>query len=338
MQVVSDFNLKHYNTFGIDAKCSLFIEFDSVEELPAVLGLIRERTGRLLILGGGSNLLLTSDFDGVVVHPAIKGYDSNVVDDNVFVRAGCGMIWDELVEICVAQGWHGIENLSLIPGTVGASAVQNIGAYGVEAKDVIDFVEVVDIFTGEQLRLSCSECDYGYRHSRFKSEWCNRFIITHVTYKLSKTFTPKTDYGNIQKELQERGIPGEPTPSELREVIIAIRRAKLPDPEVEGNAGSFFMNPVVDTEKYKELLCHYPNMPHYTIDAGHEKIPAGWLIEQCGWKGRTLGRAGVHDKQALVLVNKGGATGAEVLRLCDAVRKDVYERFGIEIVPEANIL
>ena len=230
-----------------------------------------------------------------------------------------------------------MENLSLIPGDVGASAVQNIGAYGAEAKDIIHSIEAVETSTGKQVVIPADECAYGYRDSRFKHEWFQRYFITAVTYRLSAVFQPRLDYGNIRAQLEVRGIT-QPDAAQLRQVIIDIRNAKLPDPKVEGNAGSFFVNPVVSREKYEQLAAEYPGMPHYTIDDSHEKVPAGWLIEQCGWKGRNLGRAGVHHKQALVLVNKGGATGQEVLQLCEAVKDDVLRKFGIEIHSEVNIV
>jgi UDP-N-acetylmuramate dehydrogenase len=246
-----------------------------------------------------------------------------------------------------------MENLSLIPGEVGASAVQNIGAYGVEAKDFIVSLHALDLETGEIVEITNGQCEYGYRQSRFKKDWKNRFVITDVTYQLSTTFTPHLDYGNIRKVLEEKGVScdvedGQLTAQLLRDTIIDIRNAKLPDYEVEGNAGSFFMNPIVSKEKFEELLAKYPNMPYYPVSSstsslgrageGAVKLPAGWLIDQCGWKGKTLGRAGVHDKQALVLVNKGGATGEEVVALCRQVQKDVLERFGVEIHPEVNIV
>ena len=220
---------------------------------------------------------------------------------------------------------------------MGASAVQNIGAYGVEAKDFIREVHAVEIATGRLCIIDRNDCQYGYRQSRFKQEWKNRFLITMVVYEFSKTYEPRLDYGNIRSELERQGI-AEPTARQLRQVIIDIRNAKLPDPKVQGNAGSLFMNPVVSRQKYDELAAQYPAMPHYTVDSEHEKIPAGWMIEQCGWKGKALGRAGVHDKQALVLVNLGGATGQEIVDLCNAVRKDVDDKFGIDIHPEVNMI
>lgn len=344
---------KLINTFGIDARCTRLLEFSSVDELRNHWQEIGEarRQGKLLIIGRGSNLLPTGDYDGLVVRSRIMGR-SLIAPDKIEV--GSGETVDDIIAWSIAQGLYGMENLSLIPGEVGASAVQNIGAYGVEAKDFIVSLHALDLDTGKIVEITNAECEYGYRQSRFKKDWKNRFIITDVTYQLSTTFTPHLDYGNIRKVLEEKGIScnvedGQLSAQLLRDTIIDIRNAKLPDYEVEGNAGSFFMNPIVSKEKFDELIAKYPNMPYYPITtpasslgmAGGEasfKLPAGWLIDQCGWKGKTLGHAGVHDKQALVLVNKGGATGEEVVALCRQVQKDVLERFGVEIHPEVNIV
>lgn len=343
---------KLINTFGIGARCTRLLEFSSVDELRNHWQEIAEarRQGKLLIIGRGSNLLPTGDYDGLVVRSRIMGR-SLIAPDKIEV--GSGETVDEIIAWSIAQGLYGMENLSLIPGEVGASAVQNIGAYGVEAKDFITSLHALDIETGEIVEITNAECEYGYRQSRFKKDWKNRFVITDVTYQLSTTFIPHLDYGNIRKVLEEKGIScnvkdGQLSAQLLRDTIIDIRNAKLPDYEVEGNAGSFFMNPIVSKEKFEELIAKYPNMPYYPITTptpslgrageGAVKLPAGWLIDQCGWKGKTLGRAGVHDKQALVLVNKGGATGEEVVALCRQVQKDVLERFGVEIHPEVNIV
>jgi len=333
MRDIANYSLKEHNTFGIEARCSRFLEYSTVDEAKVVAAILRETGNPYIIIGGGSNLLLTRDFEGIVVHSALMGVDI----DGCRMTCGSGMEWDRVVEMAVEQGLYGAENLSSIPGDVGASAVQNIGAYGVEAKDLIVEVEAIEIATGLLRTFSNADCQYGYRDSRFKHDWKNQFLMTHVTYALQSTFEPKLDYGNIRAELERKGISN-PTAAQLRTVIIEIRNAKLPDPKVMGNAGSFFMNPVVSREKYESLAAQYEGMPHYTIDSNHEKIPAGWMIEQCGWKGRSLGRAGVHDKQALVLVNRGGATGAEVVTLCETIRKDVREKFGIDIHPEVNII
>ena len=327
-----NYSLLSHNTFGIDAKCWRFMEYSTVEEAQEIA---RQLQQPYLLIGAGSNLLLTDDFDGTVVHSALKGIETQ---SDSRICCGSGETWDEVVAWCVGHGLYGAENLSLIPGEVGASAVQNIGAYGAEVKDLIASVEAVEIGTGKLCVFSREECQYGYRDSRFKHEWKNKYLITHVVYQLSTDESHQsTEYGNIRSELDRRGIQM-PTAAQLRQVVIDIRNAKLPDPKVTGNAGSFFMNPVVERSKYEELQAQYPDMPHYYIDADHEKIPAGWMIDQCGWKGRSLGRAGVHDKQALVLVNRGGATGADIVALCQQIQHDVRERFGIDIHPEVNII
>jgi UDP-N-acetylmuramate dehydrogenase len=332
-----DYSLKAHNTFGIDAKCKRYLEFENDIEAFDVAEILRKSKLPYIIIGGGSNLLLTRDFDGIVVRSGIKGH---YFEEDYFcerMTCGSGETWDDMVSTSIKAGYYGMENLSLIPGDVGASAVQNIGAYGVEAKDLILCVWMVEIPTGKTWMLGNEECEYGYRQSRFKKDWKNRFLITRVTYGLSKTFRPHLDYGNIRAELERKGISS-PTAQQLRETIIEIRNAKLPDPKVEGNAGSFFMNPIVTKVRYEKLAAQYPDMPHYKVDSRHVKIPAGWMIDQCGWKGKSLGRAGVHSKQALVLVNRGGATGEEIVTLCEAIRKDVKEKFGIDIYPEVNII
>lgn len=328
-----DYSLKAHNTFGIEARCKRYIEYINIEEAQETARILREERQPYLIIGAGSNLLLTRDFEGTVVRSALQLTHF----DEERLNCGSGVKWDNLVEHCLMNGFYGAENLSLIPGDVGAVAVQNIGAYGVEAKDIIERVWVVEIATGELKLFSREECEYGYRWSKFKGAWHNQYLITQVDFRLSREFRPHLDYGNIRQELERRGITT-PTPEELRQVIIDLRRAKLPDPKELGNAGSFFMNPVVSRAQYEELAARYEGMPHYYIDEDHEKIPAGWMIEQCGWKGRSLGRAGVYDRQALVLVNKGGATGEDILRLCHAVQHDVRDKFGIDLQPEVNIV
>lgn len=332
-----NYSLLHHNTFGIDARCRRFVEYSSVDEAQQVVRSLTKDDFPLLILGGGSNLLLTGDYAGTVIHSAIRFIEPI---GGGRVRCGSGQNWDEFVGWCVANGLHGAENLSLIPGECGASAVQNIGAYGVEASELIEEVEAVEIATGHICRIAGRDCGYSYRQSRFKKEWRDRYLVTAVTYQLSEQFTPKLNYGNIQAALAAQNIT-HPTPEQMRQTIIDIRKAKLPDPKKLGNAGSFFMNPVVGEAKFRDLQSQYPNMPYYEMPT-HDgsvayKIPAGWLIDQCGWKGKTLGRAGVYAKQALVLVNLGGATGQEVAHLCETVRHDVADKFGIEINPEVNI-
>lgn len=332
-----DFNLKEHNTFGIDVKCRRFIEFESVDELLQIVNSLTDADKPLLVLGGGSNMLFMADYEGTVLHSAIKGHVAVQTDEGIMLRCGSGEVWDDIVSLCVSNRMYGAENLSLIPGDVGASAVQNIGAYGAEAKDIILKVEAVDLQTGKMCEFTNEECEYAYRKSKFKGEWRNRFVITYVTYKLSEVFCPCLDYGNIRAELEKRNIKV-PTAEQLRNVIIDIRNEKLPDPKVEGNAGSFFMNPVVPKAKYEELVARFGNVPHYSVDDNNEKIPAGWMIDQCGWKGKSLGKAGVHSRQALVLVNRGGAEGKDIVALCDAIKRDVRDKFGIDIVPEVNII
>jgi UDP-N-acetylmuramate dehydrogenase len=334
---IRDYSLKGHNTFGIEAKCSRFLEYETIAEAQEVARILRESHTPYIIIGGGSNLLLTKDYEGIVVRSDVLGIQ--IADDKM--TCGSGEVFDEMIEASLMAGLYGLENLSLIPGDVGASAVQNIGAYGVEAKDYIERIEAVEIATGRVMTIPAEDCGYGYRQSKFKQEWKNRYLITHVTYRLSTDFLPHLDYGNIREALRQAHGADDVsalTAQQLRDAIIGIRQAKLPDPKVMGNAGSFFMNPIVSRERYEQLAAQYPGMPHYEVDKDHVKIPAGWMIDQCGWKGKSLGRAGVHDKQALVLVNLGGATGDEIVRLCQAIQKDVEAKFGIDIHPEVNII
>lgn len=338
MKDFENYSLLTHNTFGIAGLCRRFVEFDNVNDVQTFVHTLTETDRPLLMIGGGSNLLLTHDFEGTVLHSAIKGREVVMrSDEKVWLRCGSGETWDDIVAYAVDNDWHGAENLSLIPGEVGACAVQNIGAYGVEAKDLITKVEAVEIATGNVIEIDSKECHYAYRQSRFKNEWKNRYVITHVTYCFSLSFCPDLDYGNIRQSLEKQGI-NTPTAQQLRKTIIDIRKAKLPDPKVMGNAGSFFMNPIVERDVYEHLSAQYEGMPHYVVDANHVKIPAGWMIEQCGWKGASLGRAGVHDRQALVLVNRGGATGKDIVALYKRIIEDVRNKFGIEIHPEVNVI
>ena len=336
MRIQLNYDLSAQNTFRMKVSCACYVEYETVKELE---GLNFDRLPKpLLHIGEGSNLLFTRDFPGTVLHSNIeyiKYVDMGFED--VPVMVGAGVVWDYFVSETCRHGLWGAENLSLIPGEVGAAAVQNIGAYGVEVKDLIVGVEAVEIATGRLCSFSNADCQYGYRDSRFKHAWKNQYLITHVVYQLSTAFQPVLDYGNIRTALAEKKID-EVSAQALRDTIIDIRNQKLPDPAVLGNAGSFFMNPIVSREQYELLAKEYPQMPHYFIDDDHEKIPAGWLIEQCGWKGKSLGRAGVHDKQALVLVNRGGATGNEIVALCETIQRDVQQRFGIAIHPEVNVI
>ena len=344
MKIYNNYSLLGHNTFGIEARCRLFAEYESPAELKTFIRTEPTPPLPLLHIGGGSNLLFLGDYQGTILHSRICTIDECPSPDGDtgtrLLRVGAAVVWDDLVDYTLRHGLYGLENLSLIPGEVGASAVQNIGAYGAEAKDYIVEVECMDLRTGQERTFTNADCHYGYRHSIFKTpEERGHWAVLYVTYRLSTTFQPRLDYGGIRGELQRRGIDTETlSAQQLRQVIIDIRRAKLPDPQVQGNAGSFFMNPIVPRRQFECLLEQYPDMPHYTVDDERMKIPAGWMIEQCGWKGRSLGPAAVHDRQALVLVNRGGATGQDIVRLCDAVRHDVQERFGIDIHPEVNFI
>jgi UDP-N-acetylmuramate dehydrogenase len=355
MQRLKNYSLLHDNTFGIDQRCEEYIVYSNATEAADVARELHAGDKPFLLLGGGSNLLLTKDFQGRVVTPE-KRFDISVIlqqgSNEPALRCWAGTTFDDVVDYAVRHGYHGLENLSLIPGECGASAVQNIGAYGAEIKDVITTIEAVEIATGRVVTIHAQDCGYAYRESRFKHEWKNRYLITYVTYQLSRKFHPELDYGNVRKQLEEIGISeASLTGQQLRDTIIGIRQAKLPDPAITGNAGSFFMNPIVDEATFKRLKAEHPdlryfevkadeaNIPHESSDhALYYKIPAGWMIDKCGWKGKQLGRAGVHEKQALILVNKGGATGQEIVDLMQAIQKDVKKNFGLEIRPEVNII
>lgn len=336
MKILRDYSLLPHNTFGMDVKASVFIEYASVKELKEVLSLY-VKDNQWLHIGKGSNLLFIGDYSGIILHSAIKGYEVIHEDTKeVVVRVGAGEVWDDFVAMTVENEWYGAENLSLIPGEVGASAVQNIGAYGIEVKDLIVGVEAIEVSTGKECIFKNEECGYAYRESVFKSSLKYQYLVTHVSYRLKKTPCYHLDYGNIRLELEKQKVCL--TLANVRQAIISIREAKLPDPKLQGNAGSFFMNPVISRKHFEALLVDYPLMPHYEVDAESIKIPAAWMIDQCGWKGKRLGRAGVHDKQALVLVNLGGAVGTEVIALSEAIQKSVYEKFGINILPEVNFI
>lgn len=337
MKEQTNFALQAHHTFGMEVRAERFVEYASVAELKAFLADPSALSGRWLHIGGGSNLLFKGDYHGTVLHSAIRGYQVVAESDtSVEVRVGAGVVWDDFVAETVARGWYGAENLSLIPGEVGASAVQNIGAYGVEAKDLIVRVETVEVATGADRIFTNEECGYAYRQSCFKHELKGKYIVTYVTYRLQKQPVFHLDYGHVRAELEKRGE--EPTLDHVRRVIVAIRQDKLPDPKVQGNAGSFFMNPIVPRFQFEALLQFYPEMPHYEVDAERVKIPAAWMIDRCGWKGKRVGRAGVHDRQALVLVNCGGATGEEMMDLAAQIQASVFERFGIHISPEVNYI
>lgn len=337
MKQYTDFGLLDYNTFGMNVRAAVFIEYNAVDELRQLLSsdLFARYCNHFIHIGAGSNLLFMGNYDGLVLHSAVT--DLSVIgetSDEVFVRVGSGYVWDDFVAYCVEHGWTGVENLSAIPGEVGASAVQNIGAYGVEVCDVIERVETLSL-RGEERIFVNEECGYGYRDSVFKRDLHGQYIVTHVVYRLSKSPNYKLDYGALRACVE---ATGEPTLVAVRNAVIAIRNSKLPNPKVLGNAGSFFTNPVLPRTQYETLLVEYPDMPSYMVDDTHVKIPAAWLIEHTGWKGRSLGRVAVHDRQALVLVNKGGATGNEVSELAQRVCDDIFSKFGIRVIPEVNYI
>lgn len=335
MEYKTDFSLKGFNTFGIAASAARYVRFEAEEEISETLRR-NPLSGRHLILGEGSNLLFVEDFNGTILHPVLKGIDVIKKEgDHVYVRAMAGEVWDKLVAFAGANGWGGIENLSLIPGSVGACAVQNIGAYGVEVKAVIERVEAIAVDGGKPICFSPQDCGFAYRFSHFKGSWDGKFIITAVVFKLSRQPEFKTDYPGVKDAIENLGSANLQT---IRQAIITIRQNKLPDPAVLGNAGSFFKNPVLDGKTLKELLVVYPGMPNYPQGNDQFKLSAGWLIERCGWKGRQAGRAAVHHRQALVLVNLGGATGREILDLAEQVKDAVYDRFGIELEQEVQVL
>lgn len=329
-------DLKPYNTFGISVKADHFSSFSNADELR---DLLRNSEGEeILILGGGSNILFTKDFHGIALRNEIKGFDIMEEDqDAVIVRAGAGEVWHEFVMKCIEKGYAGLENLSLIPGSVGASPMQNIGAYGVEIKDVFHSLEALHINTGEIHTFSKEQCEFGYRESVFKRKLKGQYVIISVSYKLSKHPSPNTSYGAIESELQKMGVTN-PSIRDVSNAVIAIRTSKLPDPKQIGNAGSFFKNPVVDQSVVDKILEQHPDAPNYPAETGKRKLAAGWLIEQAGWKGKTIDHHGVHKLQALVLVNYGGATGKEVYDLSSAIIADIQEKFGVTLEREVNIM
>ncbi len=329
-------SLLPYNTFGIDVKASKFGRFSSTEELHALLS-HRGKEEKLLILGGGSNVLLTEDFEGLVIRNEIKGFEVISEDENtVDIKVGAGEVWHEFVLQSIEKGYGGVENLSLIPGSVGASPMQNIGAYGVEIKDVFVSLEAYHIESGEVHTFDKESCQFGYRESVFKRRLKGQYIIVSVTYRLTKNHSLNTSYGAIEAELKERGI-NNPTIKDVSDAVIAIRQSKLPDPKEIGNAGSFFKNPVVEKSVLVSIQEKHENVPNYP--AGDKvKLAAGWLIEQAGWKGKTFDTFGVHKKQALVLVNYGGSKGQSILDLSTQIITDVKSKFGVELEREVNII
>ena len=330
------YSLLPHNTFGIKAETLDFREFASEEDLMRLADEEVFSSRPFFCIGGGSNLLFTKKrYDWTFLHSAIRTIEVTYENRNwVEVRVGSGVVWDDFVQHCVENGWYGAENLSLIPGEVGAAAVQNIGAYGAEICDLIDFVETMDVYGVKQV-YRAADCAYAYRDSIFKRPSMKSVFILYVNFRLCKHPHFRLDYGNVRQELSRYG---EVNLARVRQVIVDIRRSKLPDPAQLGNAGSFFKNPVMSRTQYNQLCTQYPSIPCYEVDADHVKVPAGWLIEQAGWKGKKLGRAAVHDRQALVLVNLGGAEGTDIVSLASAVQGAVADRFGIVIEPEVNFI
>jgi UDP-N-acetylmuramate dehydrogenase len=334
--VIQNASLKSLNTFGIEATARYFSRFSSVQELDSIFKEYKEIP--FLIMGGGSNMLLTQDFDGIVLRNAIMGKSIlEETPDSVLVKIGAGENWHEFVLWAVENEFGGIENMSLIPGSVGASPMQNIGAYGVEIKDVFDHLFAYHIESGETHRFSLDECQFGYRESVFKRKLKNQYVISEVCFQLEKNRKVNTTYGAIKQELENNSV-STPTIRDVSNAVIAIRQSKLPNPAELGNAGSFFKNPVVDVAIADAILEKYPSAPVYPVENGKKKLAAGWLIEQAGWKGKTVGTCGVHKLQALVLVNYGGSTGNQIYDLSTAIISDIQEKFGVTLEREVNIL
>lgn len=338
MNIQQNISLKPFNTFGLEASAQYFVEVNTVEELKDILQNPDFKNLDKLFLGGGSNLLLTKNYEGLVIKIALKGIEKVFEDENsVHIKAGAGEVWHQFVMFCVENHYAGIENLSLIPGTVGAAPMQNIGAYGVEIKDVFQELEALNLETLEIETFSLTDCQFGYRESVFKHSLKGKYVITSVTFHLNKVAIFKTAYGDIQKTLAEMNVTALSIKA-VSDAVISIRKSKLPDPAEIGNSGSFFKNPEIPLEQYKQILIEYPTLPSYPINESTVKVPAGWLIEQAGWKGFRDGQIGVHARQALVLVNYGGGNGNEIKKLAEKVQQSVLDKFGIKLSPEVNYI
>ena len=335
MRIEQYYSLTHHNSFHLPSITRWFVEYKSEETLSRILQDGFFRSNRLLSIGEGSNLLFINDFDGIILHSCIKGITvTDETSDSVLLRVGAGVHWDDVVAFSVSKGWGGIENLSYIPGETGAAAVQNIGAYGVEIKDVIEKVEAINQLTGKKHEFSNETCHYGYRHSYFKEANHDPYIITSISLRLQKKPQFKLDYENLIALLNGRTV----TLQAVRDAVIKIRLSKLPDPAILGNAGSFFMNPVISQEQFNNLKNRFPAIPSYPAAEGSIKISAGWLIEQCGFKGKREGNVGVYEKQALIIVNHGGATGEEIAAFAEKISRTVHDSFGIRLVPEVKFV
>lgn len=336
VNIENDIDLRPFNTFGMKARAKHLIRFRHEDELPAILRFASSYPGKVLFLGGGSNLLFTEDWNGLIIKVETRGIELLEEDEeHVYIRAQAGVVWDDLVNYCITNGYAGLENLSLIPGTVGSSPIQNIGAYGVELKDVFFMLEAVSIKTGELREFYKNECQFDYRYSVFKGVYKGVYLILSVIFKLNKKPVLNLSYGAIEEELKKTNMPQDI--ESVSKAVISIRQSKLPDPRDIGNAGSFFKNPVLTVRHFNEFIKNHPEAKYFITEDGY-KIAAGWLIESCGWKGFREGDAGVHGKQALVLVNYGNASGNDIRNLSDKIQDSVFHRYGIKLEPEVNIL
>lgn len=336
LQIRENVSLKNFNTFGVEVSAKYLVEINHEDELTELFLDPKWLTFPRLVLGGGSNVLFTKDFEGLVIRMNIRGIEHRINHEEVYVEAGAGENWNELVNYCVAHGFAGMENLSLIPGSVGASPVQNIGAYGVELKDVFESCQAFEISTQQKKTFIKEACGFGYRESAFKGTLKNQYIITSVKFKLSLQPKLNTKYGAIEEELRRRGIEN-PTIEDISKVVSQIRVSKLPDPSTIGNAGSFFQNPIVTAGEFDILKSKFPEIVHYPAGNNQVKLAAGWLIEQCGWKGKVVGKTGTWKNQALVLVNHGNATGEQIFALSSQIIDSVYNKFGVKLHREVNI-
>ena len=338
MQIQNNVSLRNLNTFGLEAAAKYFVEAKSVDELTAILTDKDWKDYPKFILGGGSNVLFTQNINALVIHPDIRGINKiNENDDHIWLHVGAGEVWHDLVVYCVNHDYAGIENLSLIPGTVGAAPMQNIGAYGIEIKDTIETVEAISISTAENRTFNWEDCQFGYRESIFKKELKNQYIITGVVFKLNKKPVFNIEYGDIRKTLEEMKVENISIRA-ISDAVIHIRQTKLPDPAKIGNAGSFFKNPEINKSQFDVLKNSFPDIPGYPVNHDQIKVPAGWLIEQAGWKGYREGEIGVHDRQALVLVNFGGGTGDNIKKLSEKIQESVDKKFGIRLTAEVNFV
>ncbi|CAN5400818.1 UDP-N-acetylmuramate dehydrogenase [soil metagenome] len=337
LQIQQNVSLKNFNTFGVDASAAYFVEINHKDELVELFLDPQWMQMGILILGGGSNMLLIKDFEGLVIRINIRGIEHRINHQEVFVEAGAGEVWNDLVNFCITREYAGLENLSLIPGSVGASPIQNIGAYGVELQDVFHSCCAYELATGIFKTFSKADCRFGYRESAFKTDLKGQYIIVSVKFRLSLIPSLHLHYGAIEQELQNRGITL-PTIKEVSQVVSHIRVSKLPDPSTIGNAGSFFKNPVISASQFAAIQLKFPEIVHYPAGEKQVKLAAGWLIEQCGWKGKTVGHTGTWKNQALVLVNHGGATGEQVYSLSSQIIDSVYTKFGVTLQREVNII